>query len=250
MKYLEDAALQNLTSQLTEVTLNSTNQKRLLNGKIEAFTIKRGGNDKREANTLKEKLEGSSALYHDATNTAENNKTLIDLILTLNASFPDYDFGNLSFSNFKKYDVCQPVLQTVNAKLGELALDYYSKDPAFLQNLWKSLDKVIHLGECQVYEYLEPIYAMEEEDIVPTDNMGRSRSGSYSVDLNDPTTSGAGEEDGSEQHYTVMWEFHYIFVNYRMKRFALFSCAQYHTCIDEIIMEDDELMLHGLVNVV
>ncbi|KAI2508939.1 RNA polymerase III core binding protein [Fragilaria crotonensis] len=158
MKYLEDDKLTLWTSELTDAVLAG----RVINGRIEAFTMKRAGTDKKYAHALGEKFvaemeqrESEMADYQEflqkqklrnqrsadarkrsvsygSSPTIETEKPvklqrtransldesvaaglsipalsplgdfqeigtrrlMTDLILTLNASFPDYDFGN------------------------------------------------------------------------------------------------------------------------------------------------------------
>jgi hypothetical protein len=72
---------------------------------------------------------------------------MTDLILTLNSSFPDYDFSNVKPSQFHKQSI-EEVQRNVYAKLSELASQ---KSPNWLVELWCALNDVIDVKDCVVY---------------------------------------------------------------------------------------------------
>ena len=126
MKYLKDEMLMKLTQELSDVVCGT----RVINGRIEAFSFKWAGTDKKLAHALAENFNNefetsSSELWkqkNDSSSPKEGAKLkvskpesknrahlytrsplgdfhemgtrrlLTDLILTLNASFPDYEF--------------------------------------------------------------------------------------------------------------------------------------------------------------
>ena len=173
MKYLEDDKLTQWTGELTDAVMAG----RMINGRIEAFTMKRAGTDKKYAHALGEKYvaemeqhENQLADYqaflqrhgklgqssktrkrsisaggpqearkHQRVNKRSRSSSLdssskestnsffphsalgdfqeigtrrlmTDLILTLNASFPDYDFGNVRPSHFQKQQWQLPII--------------------------------------------------------------------------------------------------------------------------------------------
>jgi hypothetical protein len=64
-------------------------------------------------------------------------RLLIDLISTLNASFPDYDFSVVSPDSFASQDLGSS-MQRVNSFLAELTI----QTPGFIQDMWRAIDSV------------------------------------------------------------------------------------------------------------
>jgi Maf1 regulator len=104
---------------------------------------------------------------------AVNRRLLTDLILTLNHSFPDYDFATAGISDFAVCTV-QTAVTRINERLGEYSASTsamatpllgsvsksggvghsYQNGSNFLSTLWKAVDDVIHLSEVtEVYSY-------------------------------------------------------------------------------------------------
>lgn len=272
MKYLEDENLNKLTSELTDTVLGDS---RIINGRIEAFIMKRAGTDKKYAHALGERyiaemelaenqlatfqqfqehlrpmsrkrsqstggiLESFGPVKHqridavddvaakheakrpraasfDSTKSTESTKLLsnsalgdfqemstrrlmTDLILTLNASFPDYDFGSVRAKDFKKVPL-DVVMQAVNNRLSLLA----SHKEGFLSQLWQSIDNVVTLSDSHVYTFIPP-----RDDL------------SF-------LTQTLAEDDSPP-----LWSFNYFFVNKQMKRILFFCCVETMQPTDE-----------------
>ena len=101
-----------------------------------------------------------------------NRRLLTDLILTLNHSFPDYDFATSGIADFTVCSV-QTAVTRINERLGEFSAatstmnssflksmtagnggNLYNDGSSFLSTLWKAVDNVIHLSEVsEVYSY-------------------------------------------------------------------------------------------------
>ena len=108
----------------------------------------------------------------------------VDLIATLNASFPDHDFSNLRPEQFCREAGAQFAVRACARHLAELATAERFRAPGggeFLDELWAAIEEAIQLRECEVYSY------------VPD---GES----------DPFSEGA------------LWSFNYFFFNKRLKR--------------------------------
>lgn len=86
-------------------------------------------------------------------------KLMTDLILTLNESFPDYDFSNVKPNQFHKLRMVD-VRGSIYEKLSEFASQNAS--PTFLMDLWDALNDVIKLDESDVYSF-EYEFDNEEE---------------------------------------------------------------------------------------
>ena len=65
---------------------------------------------------------------------------MTDLILTLNASFPDYDFSNIKPNQFQKLKMAD-VRKNIRQNLSEFASQRSS--PNFLDELWNAVNDVI-----------------------------------------------------------------------------------------------------------
>jgi Maf1 regulator len=106
-----------------------------------------------------------------------NRRLLTDLILTLNHSFPDYDFCNAGIVDFT---VCslQTAVTRINERLGEFsaataasaavngasANGPLSNGSSFLSTLWKAVDNVITLSQVsEVYSY-QPVNSESSDD--------------------------------------------------------------------------------------
>lgn len=257
MKYLEDEKLTQWTSELSDAILAG----RVINGRIEAYTMKRAGTDKKYAHALGEKFvaememkENQMAGYHDFLQKKENaiknrkrrsvsvgedpvkseeplkkiqraraisfdditssvivpsalgdfqeigtRRLMTDLILTLNASFPDYDFGNVRPCHFSK-KTAKDAMECCNFRLSELAS---RKGEYFLREMWSAIDNVVCLAETEVYSYVPP--ACDDD---PTGFLLQTLLESESDSV------------------APLWSFNYFFVNKNLKRILLFSCIE------------------------
>jgi hypothetical protein len=142
MKYLENPALENLSNYLSNREIGGC----VLNGRVEAFSCKRAGDDKKLSKVLEAKIvedlsfcppvrQRASSLGD--LNEVSTRRLLIDLITTLNASFPDYDFSCASPDAFVQRDLSN-MIQTSNGHLAELT----TQNPSFLVDMWKIIDEV------------------------------------------------------------------------------------------------------------
>ena len=245
MKYLENDKLNHLTSELTDAVTHSRmingrlecfTTKRIQNEKkyahqlgekyveelereeeVMAETRKRSASVSVIEGALLTTSKRARATSFDSTERSTQRSALgdffelgtrrlmTDLILTLNACFPDYDFSNVRPSQFVKMSPIV-VVKAVNSKLNEL----YSQKPLLLKNLWDAIDEAMTLNETEVYSY------------VPND------------DLSFLTQTLL--DDGSQQN--ALWSFNYFFVNKHLKRILFFSCVE--TMMNEISDEEDD----------
>jgi hypothetical protein len=147
MKYLEYQQLEHISNFLTEREMGG----RILNGRIEAFSCKRAGEDKKLSKVLEAKMMESLQADEDEIPTMRSRSSslgdlsevstrrlLIDLISTLNASFPDYDFSNAKTEDFVPQSSLTYVLQRVNSYLAEITVN----NPSFLDEMWRTVDEV------------------------------------------------------------------------------------------------------------
>lgn len=246
MKYLENDKLTELTSDLSDAVLGHSH--RVINGKIEAYTMKRAGGDKKLAYALGQKFIAEiEEMHNDLAETVERRKQsastssvgealtkkprtadsrsqseggsgrrsrahsfdfvletsspkttlgdfseistrklFTDIILTLNASFPDYDFSNAKPGQFERLGV-ETVRSRIYERLAELAS--FKPHKNWLTELWMAVNDVVDLRECELYSYNDEI-----------------------------------EED-------ALWSFHYFFINKSLRRIVFFTCSER---IDEV----------------
>jgi len=152
MKYLIVPELDDLTASMTKMDLGDL----IINGRIEAYSCKRAGNDKRTAKSLEnhyKTLARSSPKLPSSPlgplALPSTRKLLISLITTMNNSFPDYDFSELRPDQFTEKKVAA-VISTLN----ELCLDSMDRgNSGFRTRFWKVLDDVIQTKESQVFTY-------------------------------------------------------------------------------------------------
>ena len=127
MKFLEQPRLAMLSAFLGSRELGD----RVIHGRIEAFSCKRAGDDKKLARDLEQQYveemaasSGSSAGQPGTSplgplSDAATRRLLIDLISTMNASFPDHDFSALTADQFVREPTAALVCGRVNRHLAE-----------------------------------------------------------------------------------------------------------------------------------
>ncbi|PIA14279.1 Maf1-domain-containing protein [Coemansia reversa NRRL 1564] len=216
MKYLDIKSFRTLNSRLSFPT---TSGDRHVLGRIEAYSCKAAGTDKKLfrylENKYQEDLEESKGLSPEQcslTNTISpfgpltqpaSRRMLFYLIGTLNASFPDYDFSSLGADQFIKEESPDYAMKSVNTTLLNVGC------PATLRasRMWDCIDDVINIDKCDVYSYAPEAESDPYEDEAP------------------------------------VWSFNYFFFNKNLKRIVFFTCR----CIsnlDELDgLSDQELIM-------
>lgn len=131
-------------------------------------------------------------------------RLMTDLILTLNASFPDYDFSSVRPAHFARIPSSSIAMNRVNEKLSELAATS-TQGGSFLPSLWSGIDEVIHFSDSEVYSYVPP---NKDDDDDPLGFLTQT------LDSSD------------HEHVVPLWSFNFFFVNKSQKRIVLFTCVQ------------------------
>lgn len=139
---------------------------RIVNARLEAFSCKHTGTERRTARNIRTQLEedrgiveyaeGSASVLRIVTPLTKQyaSKVVANLILTMNACFPDYDFSSSRADQFKLEEL-PLVMAAVNEQFAELELLY----PGFCDNLWTAVDQVMTLKEVEVYSYVPDLDA-------------------------------------------------------------------------------------------
>mmetsp|Transcript_1155 Transcript_1155/g.1786 ORF Transcript_1155/g.1786 Transcript_1155/m.1786 type:complete len:665 (-) Transcript_1155:205-2199(-) len=188
--------------------------------------------------------------------TIAPRRLVTDLILTLNASFPDYDFGDARPSDFCTLPVPE-AMRRINDKLSEFAATT-DRGQDFLPSLWSSMDDVLlGLKDAEVYSYApqagddDPLEfltmsmaggneAGDGNNFLPTSpaatttNNGGGSSRFVSGDalncldtstvLNLPDRIPTSKADDSA--HVTLWSMNYFFVSGNKKRIVLFACVE------------------------
>eukprot|EP00761_Pharyngomonas_kirbyi_P013761 gb/GECH01013790.1/.p1 GENE.gb/GECH01013790.1/~~gb/GECH01013790.1/.p1 ORF type:complete len:246 (+),score=60.28 gb/GECH01013790.1/:1-738(+) len=164
MKFLSCPSLTHYNSILDRRDIGDS----ILCGKIEAYSCKPTHDDKKLSKNLEQKL--LNELFHNAQNEEDllsksptspiaespfgplslssSRKTLIHLIATLNASYTDYDFSTLKPEDFVKESNPGMIFNSISMSLNNVLSN---ED---IGGLWKAIDEIIPLGDCDIYSYL------------------------------------------------------------------------------------------------
>lgn len=130
----------------------------------------------------------------------DKRQTYIDLISTLNNSYPDYDFRHVKPEFFTQISL-QETIQNINNSLHEV----YENEQ--FSTLWTNVNEIIDLNHCEVYSY------------IPDQNLDDPMA--------DPLSLGGSK----------LWSWNYFFVNRRLKRLVFFTAyGKSKACA----LEDDE----------
>ncbi len=152
--------------------------------------------------------------FHDSS----TQRLMTDLILTLNASFPDYDFSNIRPSHFAKLPSQNVAINRTNEKLAELTTNR-NQGANFLTKLWSAVNDVISMKESEVYSYVPP---QRDDDDDPLGFLTQTLDGTDSDEI------------------VPLWTLNFFFVNKSMKRIVLFTCVQTMRNDVDANMVDDE----------
>jgi len=117
-------------------------------------------------------------------NEVQTRKLLINLILTLNNSFADYDFRDLKPEDFVREASLDLVMNSVNSKMSRVD---EATNTEFCTRLWGALSSEMSLRECEIYSYV--------------------------ADLDDDALS-----------IGKIWSVNYFFYNKKLKKLAFFAC--------------------------
>jgi hypothetical protein len=189
MKYLEENQLTWLNSVLSSYVVGD----REISGKIEAYSCKKAGADKKLAKSLDSYYQQEvEALASDVLGSSplgplaapSTRKLLINLITTMNASFPDYDFSTVKPEQFCKEADYRIAIHRINHDLAEL-IDLESN--GFVEKMWECIAESIKPEECDVYSYIPDMDS-------------------------DPFSDGN------------LWSFNFFFYNKTMKKILYFTC--------------------------
>ncbi|PKK66981.1 repressor of RNA polymerase III transcription MAF1-like [Rhizophagus irregularis DAOM 181602=DAOM 197198] len=193
MKFLDIASLDPINTALV-----FENPECRVVGRIETYSCKLAGVDKKLYKHLESQwnsdLSESVSPDHNHSlhdiispfgpmDQPSSRRMLFNLIATLNASYPDYDFSDVKPDQFTKHQSVPMVCNYINNTLFNLGHAYIINNLA----LWKVIDEIIELDECSVYSF------------------------------NPDNDSDPNAEDGA------IWSFNFFFYNKKLKRILFFA---------------------------
>jgi hypothetical protein len=97
-------------------------------------------------------ISPASASPLGSVNESSTRKLLINLILTLNNTFTDYDFRDLKPEDFVREASLDLIMTSVNNRLSRVD-DATSSE--FCTKLWAGLTSEMALRDCEIYSYVQ-----------------------------------------------------------------------------------------------
>lgn len=159
MKFLEYTQLNRISDFLSHLNLGE----RTIKGSLEAYSCKHTGTDKRLSLSLEHEIldylgrssDTDSPSPADYLISRSSRKTLIYLILTLYHMYPDYDFSAVKAHQFFTDESWDSFEQIFDAYMREASKEWIETNggSSLLEDLYKALDEVVKLSECEIYSY-------------------------------------------------------------------------------------------------
>ncbi|XP_048229402.1 repressor of RNA polymerase III transcription MAF1 homolog [Ricinus communis] len=160
MKFLEYTPLERINEFLSNLNLGE----RTIQGCLEAYSCKHTGTDKKLSFSLEHEILdylGKSS-DTDSSSPAEyllsrsSRKTLIYLVLTLYHMYPDYDFSAMNAHQFFTEESWDTFKQIFDTYMFEASKEWINENEgsSLLETLFKALDEVVKLAECEIYSYI------------------------------------------------------------------------------------------------
>ncbi|CAJ0764782.1 24893_t:CDS:10 [Entrophospora sp. SA101] len=162
MKFLDIASLEPINAALV-----FENPECRVVGRIETYSCKLAGVDKKLYKNLESQWnnnlsqQNAQSVSPDAhsfdtiispfgsMDQPSSRRTLFNLIATLNASYPDYDFSDVKPDQFTKQPSVPMVCNYINNTLFNLGRAHIINDLM----LWQTVDDIIFLDECNIYSF-------------------------------------------------------------------------------------------------
>ncbi|XP_062170694.1 uncharacterized protein LOC133876425 [Alnus glutinosa] len=207
MKFLEYTPLDRLNDFLSHLNLGE----RTIKGCLEAYSCKHTGTDKKLSLSLENEMldylgkssDTDSSLPADFLLSRSSRKTLIYLVLTLNHMYPDYDFSAVKAHQFfteESWDIFKQIFDTYMFEASKEWIET-NGGSSLLEALYKALDEVVKLAECEIYSY------NPDSDADPFLERG------------------------------AIWSFNFFFYNRKLKRVVSFRlCCLSNLVADEFLM--------------
>ena len=120
--------------------------------------------------------------------TSTSRKTLLLLLATLNAAFPDYDFSDINPECFNRIPFLSVIINQVNTTLFNQSNNNQELLTIISSRVWEAINNVVDIEDCDLYSF------------------------------NPDPDVGPDAEEGN------LWSFYYFFLNRRLKRMVFFTC--------------------------
>ncbi|KAK3024109.1 hypothetical protein RJ639_043568 [Escallonia herrerae] len=159
MKYMEYTPLDRINDFLSHLNLGE----RTIKGCLEAYSCKHVGSDKKLSLSLENEIldylgkssdtDSSSPVHYLFSRSSR--KTLIYLILTLCHMYPDYDFSAVKAHQFfmeESWDSFKQIFDVYMFDASKVWMEA-TEGNSLLDSLYKALDEVVKLSECEIYCY-------------------------------------------------------------------------------------------------
>ncbi|CAK7326689.1 unnamed protein product [Dovyalis caffra] len=209
MKFLEYTPLERINEFLSHLNLGE----RRIKGYLEPYSCKHTGTDKKLSLSLENEMLdylGKSS-DTDSSSPAElllsrsSRKTLIYLVLTLYHVYPDYDFSAVRAHQFFTEESWDSFKQIFDSYMFEASKAWIEENEgsSLLETLYKALDEVVKLSECEIYSY-DP-----DSDADPLLEKG------------------------------AIWSFNFFFYNRKLKRVVSFRFCCFSNLVAEGFLVDD-----------
>ncbi|TKY50932.1 Repressor of RNA polymerase III transcription MAF1-like [Spatholobus suberectus] len=216
MKFLECAALDRLNDFLGNLNLGE----RTIKGCLEAYSCKHAGTDKKLSISLESEIldylgkssDTDSSSPDQSLLTRSSRRTLVYLVLTLYHMYPDYDFSAVKAHQFFAEESWDSFKQVFDTYMFEASKEWAETvgGASLLDTLFKALDEVVKLVDCEIYSYVP------DSEADPLVDRG------------------------------AIWSFNFLFYNRKLKRIVTFRFSCFSNLIadrlfvDEIHNEYDE----------
>ncbi|XP_009772054.1 uncharacterized protein LOC107818218 [Nicotiana tabacum] len=203
MKYLEYTPLDRINDFLSHVNLGE----RTIKGCLEAYSCKHTGTDKKLSLSLENEIFDYLGRSSDTDSSSpveylscrSSRKTLIYLLLTLYHMYPDYDFSAVKAHQFFTEESWDSFKQIFDIYMFEASKEWLEANEGspLLETLYKALDEVVKVAECEIYTY------NPEADADPFLERG------------------------------AIWSYHFFFYNRKLKRVVSFRFS----CVSNLVGE-------------
>ncbi|GER44456.1 repressor of RNA polymerase III transcriptionMAF1-like protein, partial [Striga asiatica] len=160
MKYLEFTPLDRINDFLNHINLGE----RTIRGCMEAYSCKHTGTDKKLSLSLENEIldhlgkssdgeTDSSAIEY--LYSRSSRKTLVYLLLTLHHMYPDYGFSAVKAHEYFTEESWDSFKQFFDVFMFEASKEWLEEHEggSLLEALYKALDEVVKLSECELYSY-------------------------------------------------------------------------------------------------
>ncbi|XP_031101078.1 repressor of RNA polymerase III transcription MAF1 homolog [Ipomoea triloba] len=204
MKYLEYTPLDRISDFLSHINLGE----RSVKGCLEAYSCKHTGTDKKLSLSLENEILGylENSLDNNSSSPIEylycrsSQKTLIYLLLTLHQIYPDYNISAANAHQLFSEESWDSFKQVFDIYMFEASKEWLetNESSSLLATLYKALDEVVKVPECEIYGY------NPDSDADPCEERG------------------------------TIWSYHFLFYNKKLKRIVSFRFS----CVSNLDLED------------